>query len=99
MLHGPYHVEAQICQQRTMIIDNKFTNGVRFEGSDGWIFVSRGGSKATCQRSDQLSRKALGCQRSQNPQSKIGPNDISSTCEPRSSPGLAHEPFRPVNRR
>jgi predicted dehydrogenase len=46
-VHGPYHIEAEYANGVTMIIDNKFTNGVRFEGVDGWIFVSRGGAKAT----------------------------------------------------
>ena len=30
-----------------MIIDNKFPNGIRFEGTDGWIFVTRGEEKVT----------------------------------------------------
>jgi len=30
-----------------MIIDHTFPNGIRFEGSDGWIFVTRGGERVT----------------------------------------------------
>jgi hypothetical protein len=30
-----------------VIIDHKFPNGVRFEGSDGWIFVTRGAERVT----------------------------------------------------
>ena len=44
-VHGPYHIEAKYANGVTMIIDNNFTNGVRFEGADGWIFVSRGGAR------------------------------------------------------
>jgi hypothetical protein len=29
----------------TMVIDNNFSNGVRFEGDEGWIFIGRGGGK------------------------------------------------------
>lgn len=46
-VHGPYHVEAQYANGVTMIIDNKFPNGIRFEGTDGWIFVTRGEEKVT----------------------------------------------------
>jgi hypothetical protein len=31
----------------TVIIDHKLPNGVRFEGSDGWIFVTRGAERVT----------------------------------------------------
>ncbi len=46
-VHGPYHVELRYANGVTMILDNNFANGVRFEGSEGWIFVSRGSGKAT----------------------------------------------------
>ena len=46
-VHGPYHIEMKYANGVTMVIDNKFPNGVRFEGSDGWVFVSRGSTRAT----------------------------------------------------
>lgn len=46
-VHGPYHIEAKYANGATMIIDNNFPNGVRFEGSDGWIFVTRGAERVT----------------------------------------------------
>jgi hypothetical protein len=46
-VHGAYHVEARYAKGVVMIIDNTFPNGVRFEGSDGWIFVRRAGEKVT----------------------------------------------------
>ncbi|MBI5819078.1 MAG: Gfo/Idh/MocA family oxidoreductase [Verrucomicrobia bacterium] len=46
-VHGPYHVEAKYANGATLIIDNTFEVGVRFEGSDGWIFVTRGAEKVT----------------------------------------------------
>ena len=46
-VHGPYHIEMKYANGVTMIIDNKFENGIRFEGADGWIFVTRGAEKVT----------------------------------------------------
>jgi predicted dehydrogenase len=46
-VHGPYHIEAKYANGVTMIIDNHFDNGIRFEGSEGWIFVTRIGQKVT----------------------------------------------------
>lgn len=58
-VHGPYHIEMKYANGVTMIIDNKFTNGVRFEGADGWIFVSRGGERATASDPASAFGKAL----------------------------------------
>jgi hypothetical protein len=46
-VHGKYHIEAQYANGVTMIIADTFKTGVRFEGSDGWIFVTRGAEKVT----------------------------------------------------
>jgi predicted dehydrogenase len=75
-VHGPYHIEAKYATGVTMIIDNNFTNGVRFEGADGWIFVSRGGAKATASDPASAYGKALEASDPQILNSKIGPNEI-----------------------
>jgi predicted dehydrogenase len=41
-VHGPFHVKARYANGATMYISDKFTNGVRFIGEDGWIWVTRG---------------------------------------------------------
>lgn len=46
-VHGPYHIEMKYANGVTVIIDHKFPNGIRFEGSDGWIFVTRGAERVT----------------------------------------------------
>ncbi|MCU0778561.1 MAG: Gfo/Idh/MocA family oxidoreductase [Akkermansiaceae bacterium] len=46
-VHGPYHIEMSYANGATIIIDHNFPNGVRFEGSDGWIFVTRGAERVT----------------------------------------------------
>jgi predicted dehydrogenase len=46
-VHGPYHIEMTYANGVTMTIDHKLPNGIRFEGSDGWIFVTRGAERVT----------------------------------------------------
>lgn len=55
-VHGPYHIEMKYANGATVIIDHKFPNGVRFEGSDGWIFVTRGAERVTA--SDPIPKGA-----------------------------------------
>jgi len=46
-VHGPYHIEMTYANGVTIIIDHELPNGIRFEGSDGWIFVTRGAERVT----------------------------------------------------
>jgi len=46
-VHGPYHIEMDYANGVKIVIDHTFPNGVRFEGSDGWIFVTRGAERVT----------------------------------------------------
>jgi myo-inositol 2-dehydrogenase / D-chiro-inositol 1-dehydrogenase len=41
-VHGPYHVKAAYANGVTMYISEKYPNGVRFIGGEGWIWVTRG---------------------------------------------------------
>jgi len=36
-VHGKYHIEMKYANGATMIIDDTYTNGIKFEGSEGWI--------------------------------------------------------------
>ncbi len=60
-VHGPYHAEAKYANGATLIIDNTFDVGIRFEGSDGWVFVTRGAEKVTASdpSSGKKKKKAL----------------------------------------
>jgi myo-inositol 2-dehydrogenase / D-chiro-inositol 1-dehydrogenase len=55
-VHGAYHIEMQYANGVTVVIDNTFPTGVRFEGADGWVFVTRGAEKVTA--SDPTSKQA-----------------------------------------
>jgi myo-inositol 2-dehydrogenase/D-chiro-inositol 1-dehydrogenase len=46
-VHGDFRVHARYANGVNMEISGSFPNGVRFEGSEGWIFVSRGDMTVT----------------------------------------------------
>ena len=46
-VHHGYHVEMQYANGVQVILDDKYTNGLRFEGSDGWVFCARGAAQVT----------------------------------------------------
>jgi predicted dehydrogenase len=41
-VHGPYTVRARYANGVLMYVSEKYTNGLRFIGQDGWIWVTRG---------------------------------------------------------
>jgi predicted dehydrogenase len=46
-VHTTYHVEMLYPKNVQLILDNKFENGIRFEGDEGWVFCTRGEEKVT----------------------------------------------------
>ncbi len=75
-VHGPYHIEARYANGVTMILDDHYANGVRFEGSDGWLFVSRGGARATASDPNVTKDQPIAASDPKILDSKIGPNEI-----------------------
>jgi predicted dehydrogenase len=75
-VHGPYHIEMKYANGVTMIIDNHFENGIKFEGSEGWIFVSRGSGKATESDPATGNSKAFAASSKAILDSPIGLNEI-----------------------
>ena len=76
-VHGNYEVKSKYANGVTMIMNTKNPNGIKFEGSDGWIFVTRGNVGVTA--SDPTSGKVEKAFNASNPkilESKIGPNEI-----------------------
>jgi hypothetical protein len=41
-VHGDFMVKAEYANGITMFTSGGYTNGIRYEGTEGWIFVSRG---------------------------------------------------------
>lgn len=77
-VHGPYHIEMGYANGVTVIIDHKLPNGIRFEGSDGWIFVTRGAERVTA--SDPVPKGAAAkALQASNPdifKTPLGKNDV-----------------------
>ena len=77
-VHMDFMVKAEYANGITMLTSNGYTNGVRYEGTDGWIFVSRGSYSATA--SDPVSKdknsKALNASDPDILSSVIGADEI-----------------------
>jgi myo-inositol 2-dehydrogenase / D-chiro-inositol 1-dehydrogenase len=52
-VHSTYHVEMLYPADIQLILDNNFTNGIQFEGSEGTVFCARGSERVT--KSDPVS--------------------------------------------
>lgn len=78
-VHGDFMVKAEYENGIHMYTSGGFPNGIRYEGTDGWIFVSRGAYRATA--SDPVeadaSRRALDASDPEILKSKIGPGEIN----------------------
>lgn len=57
-VHGDFMVKAKYDNDIMMFISGGYTNGIRYEGSEGWIFVSRGNYSATASDPESKARSA-----------------------------------------
>ena len=79
-VHGKFKTEALYANGVKMIVSNTFENGIKFEGTEGWIFVTRGDYSATA--SDPTAKgasKALMASNNKIITSVIGPDEIHLT--------------------
>ncbi len=77
-VHMDFMVKAVYEDGVEMYISNGYTNGIRYEGTDGWIFVSRGNYAATASDpvSQEKNKKALDASDPKILEWRPGPNDI-----------------------
>jgi hypothetical protein len=77
-VHGSFKTEGVYADGVRMIISGEFPNGIRFEGTEGWIFVSRGNETVTS--SDPVAKlkdaQALAASDPKIITSTIGPDEI-----------------------
>lgn len=77
-VHGDFNVKAKYANGAEMEVSGDFPNGVKFIGTDGWIFVTRGNAKVTASDPTSSSSDSSPFQAS-DPKiltSEIGPNEI-----------------------
>lgn len=76
-VHGDFMVKHEYQNGVTVLTSGGYPNGVRYEGSEGWIFVSRGAYVASSSDPVELekSKKALDASNPEILNSKIGSNE------------------------
>jgi len=78
-VHGKYKIDMLYPNDVRVKVSDELPIGVRFEGSEGWIFVTRGNYSVTA--SDPVANakkeKALSASDAKILESKIGPNEIN----------------------
>jgi myo-inositol 2-dehydrogenase / D-chiro-inositol 1-dehydrogenase len=57
-VHGPYHIRAAYPDGTAMYISDKYPNGIKFLGEDGWVWVTRGSFSAVDMQALSASGKA-----------------------------------------
>jgi len=77
-VHGPFKTEAVYADGVHMIISGEFPNGIRYEGTEGWVFVSRGNEAVTASdpQSALKDARALAASDPGIITSVIGPNEV-----------------------
>jgi len=75
-VHGIFRTEALYENGVTMVVSNELPNGIKFEGTQGWIFVTRGNYRATATDPVEGEVAPLTASDPKIIQSVIGPNEI-----------------------
>ena len=77
-VHGLFRTEGIYANGVKMIISNEIPNGIKFEGTEGWIFVSRGNYRASASDPVQNTEnaKSLTASNEKIIKSVIGENEI-----------------------
>jgi predicted dehydrogenase len=80
-VHHTYHVEMMYPGNIRVILDNSFPNGIRFEGTDGWVFCARSaglvtGSDPGAAKQADAARKSLDASNLNILTAPYGPKDV-----------------------
>jgi predicted dehydrogenase len=77
-VHGSFRTEALYANGVRMIVSGDFPNGIKFVGTEGWVFVSRGNEAATAGNPAAKLKdpKALAASDPKIITSVIGPDEI-----------------------
>lgn len=80
-VHGIFKTGARYANGVEMSVSNEYPNGIRFEGSKGWVFVSRGDYQATSSDPTKPGEQAKKIDASDPKmlESVIGPNEFHFT--------------------
>src|SRR5436190_5520590 len=80
-VHGIFKTEALYENGVNMTVSNEFQNGIKFEGTEGWIFVSRGDYQVTASDPTKPGEQAKKIDASDPNMltSVIGPNEFHFT--------------------
>ncbi len=76
-VHGIFRTEAMYKNGVHMIVSNEIPNGIKFEGTEGWIFVTRGNYRATATDPVAGETKPLDASDPKIIQSKIGADEVN----------------------
>jgi myo-inositol 2-dehydrogenase / D-chiro-inositol 1-dehydrogenase len=77
-VHRGYHVEMMYANGVQVILDDKFENGLQFEGTDGWVFCKRGAARVTSSDPNAAEEDPRGPLRASDPKI-LGPLDAGAT--------------------
>ena len=80
-VHHTYHVEMMYPGDVRVILDNAFPNGIRFEGTDGWVFCARGAGLVTSSdpgaaQQAGSARRSLDASKTEILTAPYGPKDV-----------------------